>query len=60
MKGGRTDPVCLVAGVAIIALAGVLALDQNGDLDVSLGVMGAVVVGIAGVITLVSGLFERR
>ena len=44
----------------MIALAGVLALDQNGDVDVSLGVMGAVVVGIAGVITLVSGLFERR
>jgi ABC-type uncharacterized transport system permease subunit len=60
MRDGRTDVVSLVAGIAVIALGGLLALDQNGDLDLSFGVMAAVVVGIAGVITLVSGLFERQ
>ena len=34
MNGGRTDRVSLVAGVGVIALAGVLLLlDQDGDLD---------------------------
>jgi ABC-type uncharacterized transport system permease subunit len=60
MKGARVDRVSLVAGAAVLALAGLLALDQGGEVDVSSGVMAAVVVGIAGLIVLVSGLFERR
>jgi hypothetical protein len=60
MKRTRVDQVSLVAGVGVLALAGLLALDQGGDVDVSFGVMAAVIFGIAGVIVLVSGLFERR
>ena len=57
MKRERADRVSLVAGVAVIALGGLLLLDQDDGLELSFGVMAAVIVGVAG---LIAGLGAAR
>jgi hypothetical protein len=59
MSGRRLDRVSLVAGIAVLAIGGLLMLDQGGDVDVSGGVLAAAIVGVAGLIMLLSGLIER-
>ena len=53
------DRVSLVAGVAIAALGGVLALDQAGALALDYGWAAAAFAAVTGVILLASGLDER-
>jgi hypothetical protein len=59
MSHRRLDRVSLVAGIAVLVVGGLLMLDQGGDLEVSAGVIAATFIGAAGLILLVSGLFER-
>ena len=54
----RVDNVSLVAGIAIIGVGALLLLDQEDVLDLSLGVVGAVVAAVIGVILIASGLAE--
>ena len=54
----RVDSVSLIAGVAIIAVGGLLLLDQEDVIDLSLGIAGAVVAAVIGVILIASGLVE--
>ena len=54
----RADPVSLVAGLAVLVIGGLLLLDQEGVLDLSLGVFGAIVSAVIGTILLVSGLAD--
>jgi hypothetical protein len=56
---GSRDPVSLVAGAAIAALGGLLALDQAGALSLDYGWAGAAFAAVVGLILLVSGLDER-
>jgi len=53
---GRLDRVSLVAGVAIVAMGVVFWLDQAGDVHLSLGLVGALLSAVLGVILLASGL----
>ncbi len=53
------DRVSLVAGAAIAALGGLLALDQAGAISLDLGWAGAAFAAVTGLILLVSGLDER-
>jgi hypothetical protein len=53
---GGFDRVSLIAGVAIVAMGAVLWLDQAGDVHLSLGLVGALLAAVIGVILLVSGL----
>ena len=54
----RVDSVSLIAGLAIIAVGALLLLDQDDVIDLSLGIVGAVVAGVIGVILIASGLAE--
>ena len=54
------DPVSLVGGVAIAVLGVVLMLDQGGDVELSAGLLGAILVGAFGLIMLISGLIDDR
>jgi hypothetical protein len=53
------DRVSLVAGISVLAIGALLIVDQSGDVDVSAGVLAAALVGVAGLIMLVSGLIDR-
>jgi hypothetical protein len=55
---GRVDSVSLVAGLAIAAVGALLLLDQEGVVDLSLGLAGAIVAAAIGVILVASGLAE--
>ncbi len=52
------DSVSLVAGLAIITVGALLLLDQEDVIDLSLGIVGAVVAAVLGVILIASGLAE--
>jgi hypothetical protein len=54
----RVDTVSLIAGVAVIAIGTLLLLDQEDVIDLSLGIAGAVVAAVIGVILIASGLAE--
>jgi hypothetical protein len=54
----RVDSVSLVAGLAIIGVGALLLLDQEDVIDLSLGIAGAVVAAVLGVILIASGLAE--
>jgi hypothetical protein len=55
----RPDAVSLVAGLAVLALGVVLLLDQEGAIDLSLGMAGALVAATLGAILIASGLGEE-
>ena len=54
----RVDSVSLIAGLALIATGALLLLDQEDVIDLSLGIAGAVVAAVIGVILIASGLAE--
>lgn len=54
----RVDSVSLIAGLAIAAVGALLLLDQEDVIDLSLGIVGAVVAAAIGVILIASGLAE--
>ena len=56
----RTDPLSLIAGVLIVIVGALMALDQSSDVSLSGGVIAALFVGVFGLILLVSGLLEDR
>lgn len=52
----RLDVTTLVAGVAVLALGGLLVLDRTGAISIDFGWLGAAVAALAGVILVISGL----
>ena len=60
MTDRRTDPLSLIAGVLIVIVGALMALDQSSDVSLSGGVIAALFVGVFGLILLVSGLLEGR
>ena len=60
MRAGRPDLPALVAGLALLALGGVLLLDALGALDLSFGLFAPVACGAAGAILLANGLSRRE
>ncbi len=52
----RIDRVSLTAGLVVIGLGGLLLLDQEDVIDLTLGLVGALVAATIGTILLVSGL----
>jgi hypothetical protein len=56
----RTDPISLIAGVLIVIVGALMALDQSSDVSLSGGVIAALFVGVFGLILFVSGLLEDR
>jgi hypothetical protein len=54
----RVDTVSLIAGLALVATGTLLLLDQEDVIDLSLGIAGAVVAAVIGVILIASGLVE--
>ena len=52
----RIDRVSLTAGLVVIGLGGLLLLDQEDVIDLTLGLAGALVAATIGTILLVSGL----
>lgn len=59
MRDG-VDRTALISGIAVIAIGGLLMLDQGGSVEISAGVLAAIFVGAFGLIMLLSGLFEDR
>lgn len=60
MNDRRTDPLSLIAGVLIVIVGALMALDQSSDVSLSGGVIAALFVGVFGLVLLVSGLLEDR
>ncbi len=56
MRGGRTDPVTLAAGVAVTLLGLLCLLDRTGTLDLSLAYGAPAALAAAGVVLVVLGL----
>jgi hypothetical protein len=56
----RLDTVSLIAGVAVAATGVLLLLDQEGVLDLSLGLMAATLAAVLGAILVASGLSDGR
>ncbi len=54
------DTTGLVAGLSLVALGGLLMLDQAGALELDLGWAGVALTAAAGLILLVSGLARER
>jgi hypothetical protein len=52
----RPDEVSLWAGLGLIAVGGILLLDQAGSLELTIGLAGALMAGLIGMILLLSGL----
>ena len=52
----RPDTVSLVAGIALSLLGVILLLDQSGSIELRFDYAAPAVLGVAGVILLVSGL----
>jgi hypothetical protein len=50
------DVVSLGAGLGLIAVGGLLLLDQAGSLELTIGIAGALMAGLIGMILLLSGL----
>jgi hypothetical protein len=54
----RPDVVSLGAGLGLIAVGGLLLLDQAGSLELTIGLAGALMAGLIGMILLLSGLHD--
>ena len=50
------DRVSLTAGLGLIAVGGLLLLDQSGSVELTIGLAGALMAALIGVILLLSGL----
>jgi hypothetical protein len=57
---GRPDIPALVAGLAVLALGGVLLLDALGAIELTFAVFAPVACAVAGAILLASGLGRAR
>lgn len=53
---GRIDTVSLAAGLALAALGALLLLDQEEVINLSLGVVGAAIAAVIGIVLIASGL----
>ena len=58
MKRGRADRTLIVAGLATVALGGLLLLDRTGVIDVRFDYMLPAVLAAVGAVLLAAGLFE--
>jgi len=54
----RLDVVSLGSGLGLIAVGGLLLLDQAGSLELTIGLAGALMAGLIGMILLLSGLTD--
>ena len=52
----RLDVVSLSAGLGLIAVGGLLLLDQAGSVELTVGLVGALMAALIGTILLLSGL----
>ena len=52
----RTDLVSLGSGLGLIAVGGLLLLDQSGSIELTIGLAAALMAGLIGMILLLSGL----
>jgi len=52
----RLDVVSLGSGLGLIAVGGLLLLDQAGSLELTIGLAGALMAGLIGIILVLSGL----
>jgi hypothetical protein len=60
VRAGRPDIPALVAGLALLALGGVLLLDALGAFDLTFGLFAPVACAAAGAILLANGLSRRE
>ena len=54
----RIDLVSLGSGLGLIAVGGLLLLDQSGSLELTIGLAAALMAGLIGMILLLSGLTD--
>ena len=54
----RTDVVSLGSGLGLIAVGGLLLLDQSGSIELTIGLAAALMAGLIGMILLLSGLSD--
>jgi hypothetical protein len=52
----RPDPPTLAAGVALLVLGALVALDSRGAIDMSVGVLAPIALAAIGAVLLASGL----
>lgn len=52
----RLDRVSLFGGFSLVAMGIVLWLDQSGEIDLSFGLVGAMLAAVVGLVLLLSGL----
>lgn len=55
----RADPATLVAGLAVLALGGVLLADSAGAFELSFAAFAPLVLAVVGATLLASGLSRR-
>ena len=58
MTRGRADRTLIVAGLATVALGGLLLLDRTGVIDVRVDYMLPAVLAAVGAVLLAAGLYE--
>jgi hypothetical protein len=54
------DVASLATGIAVMVLGGLLLLDQSGELELSLGLVGAMLAAVVGVALLLAGLTDAE
>jgi hypothetical protein len=54
----RTDLVSLGSGLGLIAVGGLLLLDQSGSIELTIGLAAALMAALIGMILLLSGLSD--
>ena len=54
----RTDLVSLGSGLGLIAVGGLLLLDQSGSIELTIGLAAALMAGLIGMILLLSGVTD--
>jgi hypothetical protein len=60
VRGGRADIPALVAGLALLALGGVLMLDALDAIGLDFGLFAPVACAVTGAILLANGLSRRE
>jgi hypothetical protein len=60
VRTGRPDIPALVAGLALLALGGVLLLDALDAIDLDFGLFAPVACAVTGAILLANGLSRRE
>jgi hypothetical protein len=60
VRAAKPDVRALVAGLALLALGGLLLLDALGALDLTFGLFAPVACAAAGAILLANGLSRRE